>query len=68
VLKKLEEKGFKINMKKMKIAVSEVKFLGVVIDHEEIHMDFNKIKVVKTWPELQTVKEVQGFLDLTNYY
>jgi arginyl-tRNA synthetase len=47
VLKKLKEKSFKINIKKMKIAVLEVEFLGVVINHEGIRMDFNKIKTVK---------------------
>jgi hypothetical protein len=36
VLKKLEEKSFKINVKKMKIAVSEVEFLGAVINCEGI--------------------------------
>jgi Reverse transcriptase (RNA-dependent DNA polymerase) len=68
VLKKLEEKGFKINIKKMKIAVSKVEFLGVVINHEGIQMDPDKIKAIKAWPEPKTVKEVQGFLGLTNYY
>jgi RNase H-like domain found in reverse transcriptase/Reverse transcriptase (RNA-dependent DNA polymerase) len=68
VLKKLEEKGFKINIKKMKITVSEVKFLGIVINHKGIRINPDKIKAVKAWPELKTVKEVQGFLGLTNYY
>jgi hypothetical protein len=57
-LKKLEEKGFKINMKKIKIAVSEFKFLGAVINCEGIQMDSDKIKVVKAWPEPKTVKEL----------
>jgi hypothetical protein len=47
VLKKLEEKGFKINMKKTKVAVPEVEFLGTVINYEGIQMDPNKIKMVK---------------------
>jgi Reverse transcriptase (RNA-dependent DNA polymerase) len=68
VLNKLEERGFKINMKKMKIIVSEVEFLGTVINHKEIWINSDKIKVVKAWLEFKTVKEVQGFLSLTNYY
>jgi Reverse transcriptase (RNA-dependent DNA polymerase) len=68
VLKKLEEKSFKINMIKMKIVVSEVKFLGAVINYKGICMDSDKIKAVKVWPEPKTVKEVQGFLGLINYY
>jgi hypothetical protein len=68
VLKKLEEKGFKINMKKTKIAVLEVEFLGAVINREGIRMNPDKIKAVKVWPEPKTVKKVQGILSLTNYY
>jgi hypothetical protein len=68
VLKKLEEKGFKINIKKMKIVVSEVKFLSAVINWKGIYIDPDQIKVVKAWLELKIVKEVQGFLGLTNYY
>jgi hypothetical protein len=68
VLKKLKEKGFKINIKKTKIAVSKVEFLGAVINHEGIQIDPDKIKAVKVWLEPKTVKEVQGFLGLTNYY
>jgi hypothetical protein len=67
-LKKLEEKYFKINMKKTKIAILEVKFLGAVINYEGICMNPDKIKVVKDWLEPKTVKEVQSFLGLTNYY
>jgi hypothetical protein len=57
-LKILEEKGFKINIKKMKIIVSKVKFLDAVINYEVIWMDPDKIKVVKAWPKPKTVKEV----------
>jgi hypothetical protein len=68
MLKKLKEKSFKINIKKTKITVLEVEFLGTVINREEIWMDPDKIKAVKTWLELKTVKKVQDFLGLTNYY
>jgi hypothetical protein len=47
VLKKLEEKAFKINIKKIKIVVSEVKFLDVIINREGICINPDKIKVVK---------------------
>jgi Reverse transcriptase (RNA-dependent DNA polymerase) len=68
VLRKLKERGFKINIKKTKIAMLEVKFLGAMINCEGICMDLNKIKTVKDWSEPKTIKEVQGFLSLTNYY
>jgi hypothetical protein len=47
VLKKLEEKDFKINIKKTKITVLKIEFLSVIINCKEIYIDSNKIKVIK---------------------
>ena len=43
-------------------------FLGVVIEKEGIKMEKEKIKVVVNWPVPKSVKEVQKFLGLANYY
>jgi len=42
--------------------------LGVVIGLEGIKMEETKVKVVLNWPVPKTVKEVQKFLRLANYY
>ena len=46
----------------------EVKFLGVVIEPEEIKMEEEKVKEMLEWPTLKEVKDIQKFLGLTNYY
>jgi len=43
-----------------------VDFLKIVIGLEEIKIV--KVKVVLDWPVLKSVKDVQKFLELTNYY
>ena len=35
---------------------------------EEIKMQEEKVEGVLEWPRLKTVKEVQKFLELANYY
>ena len=46
----------------------EVEFLGVVIGPKRVEIQKKKIEGVLSWPAPRNVKEVQKFLDLTNYY
>ena len=46
----------------------EVGFLGVVIGPEGIKMEEEKVKGVLEWPTPKSVKDVQKFLGLANYY
>ena len=46
----------------------KVGFLGVVIEKNGIKMKKEKVKVVLEWPTLRSVKKVQKFLGLANYY
>jgi len=48
--------------------VWEVGFLGVVIGPEGIKMEKEKVKGVLEWPTPMSVKNVQKFLGLANYY
>jgi len=40
----------------------------VVIGLEGIQMEMEKVKVVLDWPVLKSVKDIQKFLELENYY
>jgi len=48
--------------------VREVKFLGVVIGEDGVRMEKKKIQGVVEWLVLKSVKDVQKFLELANYY
>jgi len=48
--------------------VKEVDFLGVVLGPEGIKMKEAKVKVVLNWPVPKSVKDIQKFLELANYY
>jgi len=68
VLRRLEENNLFIKPEKCKWKVREVEFLGVVIGPKGVEMQKEKVKGVLNWPAPRNVKEVQKFLDLTNYY
>ncbi|GKD93036.1 putative reverse transcriptase domain-containing protein, partial [Tanacetum coccineum] len=48
--------------------LSEVQFLGHVINSDEIHVDPSKIEAVKNWKAPRTPTEVCSFLGLAGYY
>ena len=68
VIKRLEENDLYMKLEKCKWKVREVEFLGVVIGPEGIKMEKEKVKGVLEWPIPKSVKDVQKFLGLANYY
>jgi hypothetical protein len=68
VLELLNEKGFRLNQKKTEIGVRQVDFLRATISKGEIRMDSTKVQAIEEWPLPKSLKEVQAFLGLTNYY
>jgi len=68
VIKRLEENDLYVKPEKCKWKVREVEFLGVVIGLEGIKMEKEKVKGVLEWPTPKSVKDVQKFLGLANYY
>ena len=48
--------------------VQEVKYMGHIVSHEGVKVDPNKIKAIKEWKVPTTIKQLRGFLGLTEYY
>ena len=68
VVKRLEENNLYVKPEKCKWKVREVEFLEVVIGPEGIKMEKKKVKGVLEWPTPKSVKDIQKFLELANYY
>ena len=68
VLKRMEESDLYIKPEKCVWKVKEINFLGLVIEEEGVKMQEEKVAGVLEWPRSKTVKEVQKFLGLANYY
>jgi len=68
VLRRMEENNLYVKPEKCTWKVREIDFLGLVMRSEEIKMQEKKVVGVLEWPRPKTVKEVQKFLGLANYY
>jgi len=68
VIRRMKENDLYVKLEKCKWKVREVEFLGVVIGKDRIKMEKKKVKAVLDWPTSKSVKDIQEFLELANYY
>jgi len=68
VLRRMEENDLYVKPEKCIWKVREINFLGLVMGSEGIKMQEEKVVGVLEWSRPKTVKEVQKFLGLANYY
>ena len=68
VLKRIEANNLYMKPEKCVQKVKEIDFLGLVMGAEGIKMQEEKVAEVLEWPRSKTVKDVQKFLGLANYY
>jgi len=68
VLRRMEENDLYVKPEKCIWKVREINFLGLVMGSGGIKMQEEKVAGVLEWPRPKTVKEVQKFLELANYY
>ncbi|THH01114.1 hypothetical protein EW145_g6972 [Phellinidium pouzarii] len=68
VLNVLQENDLFLKPKKCIFEVQEVKFLGMIICPDNIHMDPVKLTSIQQWPEPHTVKQLCSFLGFCNFY
>jgi len=68
VLKRIEANNLYIKPEKCIWKVKDIDFLRLVMGTEGIKMQKEKVAEVLEWPIPRTVKDVQKFLGLANYY
>ena len=68
VLKRLEENDLFVKPEKCVWKVKEVRFLEVIIGEDGVRMEKEKVQGVIEWPVPKSMKDVQKFLGLANYY
>ena len=68
VLSILKENRFYAKLDKCSFNKPEVKFLGHIVGRDGLKVDPRKVSSVREWPRPTSVKEVQQFLGLTNYF
>ena len=68
VLRHLEENDLFVKPKKCMFCTTGVDFLSMIVGHDRIKMDQEKVRAILEWPESKMVKGVQSFLELVNFY
>jgi len=68
VLDKLHANKLYAKLSKCKFAKEQVEYLGHIVSSKGIQPDPAKVKVIRDWPELTSVHDVQSFLGLANFY
>ena len=68
VLRKLKEYKLYLQPGKCEFHKKETEFLGYIISTEGVKMNPKKVQAVRDWKTPKTVKDVQSFLGLANFY
>ena len=68
VLSLLRDNHLYAKLSKCQFSVDTVEFLGFVVSTKGIHMDPQRVTTITEWLTPRTVKEVQSFLGVTNFY
>ena len=64
VFKRLREANLKLKPSKCHFATEKVLYLGHFLSSKGIHVNEDKIKAVKAFRRLKTVRKLRGFLGL----
>ena len=48
--------------------MKEIPILGVIVGKKQVKMEQEKIKTVKEWKTPMKIKDVESFLEFTNFY
>ena len=68
VLKWLWKAGLYAKAEKYGFHSDSIEYLGYVLSPSGLTMSNIKVKTIQEWPEPKKVKEIQSFLDFTNFY
>ena len=68
VLQTLRQHKLCANLEKCTFGMTEVQYLGYIIDEQGVHVDPAKVQVIRDWPSPTTLIELRSFLGLANFY
>jgi hypothetical protein len=68
VLQRLRDADLQVDINKCEFFVHETKYLDLIIDRDEIKMNFEKIETILQWITSQNLKQIQKILKFCNFY
>ena len=68
VLQTLRKHQLCENLEKFTFGMTQVQYMGYIIDEQGVHVDPAKIQVIRDWSSPTTLIELRSFLGLANFY
>ncbi len=68
VLQRLREVEIQADVNKCEFHITEIKFLNMIIERDDIKMNSEKIKAIVEWNTSHHLKDVQAFVKFVNFY
>ena len=68
VIKKLQEKGLKINAEKSKFCAKELEYLGYMVTRDGINPTHDKVQALLNIKAPTTRRQLRGFIGMVNFY
>ena len=68
VLRRLDEYGLCLNLEKCVFGVDKIEFLGHLVTSSGIAPSPKKVEAITNFPRPQTIKQLQEFLGMLNFY
>ena len=68
LFQKFRQSNLRMNGKKCKFAVDQVKYLGHILSGSGVAVDSSKFDLISGWPTPKTSKQVKSFLGVASYY
>jgi len=68
VFRRLREAKLRVNPDKCHFGLTELKYLGHIVDRRGLRTDPEKVKAVTQWPTPTTVRQIRQFIGLASWY
>jgi hypothetical protein len=68
ILKVLKKHNLRLKPSKSEFHKQRVEFVGLIVSYNGLEVNPEKVARIREWPEPSTVKGVQSFLGIANYY
>ena len=68
VLKRLRKAGLYAKAEKCEFHSNSMEYLGYVLSPSGLMMSDMKVKTIQEWSEPKKIKNIQSFLEFTNFY
>jgi hypothetical protein len=68
ILQRLRKTNIQVDVNKCEFHKIETKLLEMIVERDDVRMNSEKIKAIVEWKTSRHLKEVQEFLNFTNFY